>query len=311
MLGATSGFDLKKGTNGGGNSTASPSEDGDGMSSVSANLNDRNYDASRRDSSASVMGLRDQLLREARIERQRCLVQEERRKSLDATSISKAAGLGLGQTVTDLPSMSPSSSIGALGSVGTGSLLGTTAVGTGSTLGWSRADDEAQAEALRTIQLLGSKGSKAQCQESRMQQLECELQAEKSSRQELETQLTHERSRKEAAQQQVLCLEYELDGKEAALQVAERTLERRDADLQQAQLQIRAMEGGLDTVASMAGGEDARMRALRAQLAERERQLELKDQHIARLLNVIKQHKSSFADDPLSHSLLLGGGSAS
>merc|ERR1711879_606227 len=103
----------------------------------------------------------------------------------------------------------------------------------------------------------------------------------------------------EAAQQQVLCLEYELDGKEAALQVAERALERRDADLQQAQLQLRALQEGtpLQPMGTSSLGEEVRVNALQSQLLERERQLELKDQHISRLLNVLRQHRSIFVEE--------------
>merc|ERR1712039_266235 len=90
----------------------------------------------------------------------------------------------------------------------------------------------------------------------------------------------------------------ELDGKEAALQVAERTLERREADLQQAQMQLRSFQEGTSQISTPTGGsDDARFRALRAQLLERERQLELKDQHISRLLNVLRQHRQVFVED--------------
>lgn len=131
--------------------------------------------------------------------------------------------------------------------------------------------------------------------------------AERFFRQELEHQLSDERHRREAAQQQVLCLEYELDGKEAALQVAERALEHKNAELQQAVMQSRFSIEGLSRAGSLSvyPGEDHRLKTLRSELAERERQLELKDQHISRLLNVLKQHKNSiFEGDQLSNSLL-------
>merc|ERR1712151_261329 len=142
---------------------------------------------------------------------------------------------------------------------------------------WSAEDEAAQNEAIRTIQLLKeSGGQNRRATEGRMQDLEAELRAEQAGRQECETQAAHERSRKEAAQQQVLCLEYELDGKEAALSVAERALERRDADLQQAQLHIRALQDGAMALPTSGGvsNDEPRIRALRAQLVERERQLE-------------------------------------
>merc|ERR1712113_162795 len=159
---------------------------------------------------------------------------------------------------------------------------------------WSQDDEAAQNEAIRTIQMLkdgGGQSSKAK--DGMISELEAQIHAEKASVQELEMQVAHERSRKDAAQQQVLCLEYELDGKEAALQVAERTLERREADLQVAQMQLRVVQEG----ASSGVSDDARFKAMRSQLMERERQLELKDQHISRLLNVLRQHRSIFVDE--------------
>jgi len=204
-------------------------------------------------------------------------------------------------------------------SLGTGSRL---PFGTQATSGWTAADEAAQAEALHAISLLKQSGTQGQQSEGKLSELEAELRSERASRQEVGAQLAHERCRKEAVQQQVLCLEYELDGKEAALQVAERTLERRDTDLHQVQQQLRKLQegqqspfgpggggtslafsaglGGGDsglgsTAGSMAfsaaapGGEDPRTRAIRTQLLERERQLELKDQHIQRLLNVLRQ----------------------
>merc|ERR1712060_692009 len=78
--------------------------------------------------------------------------------------------------------------------------------------------------------------------------------------------------------------------------VAEKTLERRDTDLQQAQVQLRALqESNSAMAAGYVGGpatDDSKCMALRAQVLERERQLELKDQHISRLLSVLKQHRS-------------------
>lgn len=204
---------------------------------------------------------------------------------------------------------------------GAGAALGSFSSGLGGKAGnaqipsWSAADDAAQAEALHTISLLGTGNSRQS--EGRVSALEAELRAERASRQEVDVQLGHERGRKEAVQQQVLCLEYELDGKEAALQVAERTLERRDAELQQAQLQVRSQAqlpggsmafgaGAPSALGSQAGSmafsagpgasEDPRTRAMRSQLLERERQLELKDQHIARLLNVLRQGRGGEED---------------
>lgn len=253
----------------GGLSACSPSEDGDALSSVSATMSDV-----RR---TSVTGLRDRLLREARSERQRCL---EVAKATERRGVSHMA------TQTD--------HVVIMDAAPTGSIA------EGTSPSWSYADDAAQADALRTIQLLGQRGNQSRGTESRVCELEAELRAERAGLQELDGQVSHERSRKEAAQQQVLCLEYELDGKEAALQVAERALERRDAELQQAQQQLRALqEEAAERPFSTTGfaNEEARVHAFRTQLLERERQLELKDQHISRLLNVLRQHRSILAEE--------------
>lgn len=248
------------------------SEDGDALSSVSA-----------QGTRPSVVGLRDRLLREARSERQRCLEVAEaadRRRS-------ELRGASNASVQTDPVVFYDDNAAGVAGSKATAH--------------WSNADEQAQAEALRTIQMLADRGHTSRSVESRIAQLEEEIRAERASCQELDAQANHERSRKEAAQQQVLCLEYELDGKEAALQVAERALERRDADLQAAQQQLRALqESAQFASASSSFGDEARFKAMRAQLLERERQLELKDQHISRLLNVLRQHRTGFAEEDYS-----------
>lgn len=284
---------------------SAPSEDDDALSSVSKS-------ASTREQRPSVTCLRDRLLKEARSERQRCLeVAEaaERRKlevcgkshastQTDPVLISDAGGgAGSAGTSASMPTVSVlplplAESLGAIGLSG--------AAGGGAGAAWTSADDEAQSEALRTIQTLGQRCAASSRQtEAQRLEVEGELRAERTSRQELESQVSHERNRKEAAQQQVMCLEYELDGKEAALQVAERALERRDADLAQAQDRLRAAQGvvSLGSAASQVGGEDIRVLALRSQLQDKERQLELKDQHISRLLNVLRQHRGIFTED--------------
>jgi len=268
----------------------------DAMSSVSAAMSDARHPSIGSRSALdnnSVTGLRDRLLREARSERARCLevaeAAERRRAEL--------RGVCHASTQTDPVAFAGSSNHSA--SIPTVVDLSPSA---GADAGWSQRDEAEHAEALRTIQMLGQKGSQSRFTESRAGELEAELRAERAGRQELDAQVSHERSRKEAAQQQVLCLEYELDGKEAALQVAERALERRDADLQQAQQQLWALQEGSAAQSALAASvsEEARMKALKSQLMERERQLELKDQHISRLLNVLRQHRSISADEDLS-----------
>jgi len=267
----------------------------DAMSSVSATSGPRYPAAVTRNSldSTSVTGLRDRLLREARSERARCLEVAEaaERRRAELRGVCHAA------TQTDPVAFADCSHHSS--SVPTTDVGAPAAPGTGAIAAWSQHDEAAQAEALRAIQMLGQRGSQSRFTESRAGELEAELRAERAGRQELDAQVTHERSRKEAAQQQVLCLEYELDGKEAALQVAERALERRDADLQHAQLQLRALQEGAAAQSTLlaSNSEEARVKALKSHLVERERQLELKDQHISRLLNVLRQHRSTFVEE--------------
>uniref|UniRef100_A0A7S1QUK9 Uncharacterized protein n=1 Tax=Alexandrium catenella TaxID=2925 RepID=A0A7S1QUK9_ALECA len=246
----------------------------------------------------SVTGLRDRLLREARSERARCLEVAEaaERRRAELRGVTHVATQTDPVVIVDGSTQSSSIPTTVVG-VPAAADLGPS--DTGAIPGWSQHDEAAQAEAMRTIQLLGQRGSQSRFSESRAGELEAELRAERAGRQELDAQVAHERSRKEAAQQQVLCLEYELDGKEAALQVAERALERRDADLQQAQLQLRALQEGAAAQSTLAASnsEEARVKALKSQLMERERQLELKDQHISRLLNVLRQHRSTFVEE--------------
>lgn len=234
------------------------------------------------------VGLRDRLLQEARSERQRCLeVAEaaERRRS------EFRAVVHVGAQTDPVVILDGAGSLpGVTGSSGaTSSFASRPGV-------WTHDDEEAQAEALRTIQLLGEcVGDHSRVAENRVSDLEVELRMERESHEHFDSQLAQERSRKEALQQQVLCLEYELDGKEAALQVAERALERKSEDLQRVELQLQSLKEVTDQVAR-AGGDDVRTKALRTQLVDRERQLQQKDQHIAHLISVL-QHRNALDDE--------------
>lgn len=226
------------------------------MSSVSANENRRlSLNADR----ASVIGLKTSLLQQAREERQRCLAERDLRHMIHAST----------QTDSGTADRRPSLSADRRPS-------------------WSKEDEEAQAEALRTIELLRQRGSRNGISDEKKNELESTVTFQKKNNEDLEGQVSFERSRKEAAQQQVLCLEYELDGKEAALQILERQLEKREAELQHAMLALDSLAQG----GTQAGG-DAQVRALRAQLSEKDRQMELKEQHIAQLLSVLRQHEDS------------------
>lgn len=152
---------------------------------------------------------------------------------------------------------------------------------------WTRADDEAQTEALRRIELLRSRGPAKSAAKEDLKTLEDRLDVERRLRQDAEKQLAQERMKREATQQQVMCLEYELDGKETQLQEAERQLEQREVQ--------HPMEQSI-----VIGSEDV-MRGLRTELEDKDRQLELKENEIKHLLSVLNQHGSTaYAEDRLS-----------
>lgn len=167
---------------------------------------------------------------------------------------------------------------------------------------WSHQDDEAQAEAIRTIQQLArSSQTQAACTHERTVGLEEQLRMQRQANQDLESKLMTERSQREAAQQQVLCLEYELDGKESVVQTAEKALERRTLDLEMASKQLKAAQESLEhkpTASILSGSvsQEARVQVMRQQLLDRESQLELKDQHISRLLSVLRQQRTILGD---------------
>lgn len=244
------------------------------MSSVSANENRRFSTTSDR---ASVIGLKTSLLQQAREERQRCLAEQDARRQ----QAGELRPVIHASTQTDPVSF---------GIADRRPSLSATALGAANAMSWSKEDEEAQAEALRNIELLKQRGSRAGISDEKKTELESTVMFQKKNTEDLTGQVSFERSRKEAAQQQVLCLEYELDGKEAALQILERQLEKREAELQQAMLALDSIAQG----GAQAGGEP-QVRALRAQLSEKDRQLDLKEQHIAQLLSVLKQHEDSMA----------------
>lgn len=212
-LGAASGSSLKNGLVG----WQSQEDASDRLTSVSQTPS---LESSRL-SQPTPGALRDRLLREARNERQRCLEVAEaaERRRLELRAIRHA-------------SVQTEAVIIADADIGRAELPRREA--------WGK-DDEAQAEALKAISMLGQFGDKSREAESSIRKLDLELRAERQRRQDVEVLLGQERGRKEAAQGQVLCLEYELDGKEAALQAAERMLEQRDLDLMQVQQRLQAL----------------------------------------------------------------------
>mmetsp|Transcript_29018 Transcript_29018/g.52856 ORF Transcript_29018/g.52856 Transcript_29018/m.52856 type:complete len:312 (-) Transcript_29018:138-1073(-) len=178
-------------------------------------------------------------------------------------------------------------------------------------LPWGPKDDAAQAEAIRTIEMMaGHKGHSGDL-EQRIAHLEEQIQAERASRQELNMMLTMERTKREAVQGQVLTLEAEMDAKESTLQLAQDKLERRNADLQQVQKEVHTMQaiggfGGspsqrpaimrdfMGTQYSMPQGNsiESSLEALRLQMREQDYELEQKDQHINTLLAQLRQQNA-------------------
>jgi len=178
-------------------------------------------------------------------------------------------------------------------------------------LHWGPKDDAAQAEAVRTIELMAGHRGQSGDLEQRIAHLEEQIQAERASRQELNMMLAMERTKREAVQGQVLTLEAEMDAKESTLQLAQDKLERRNADLQQVQKEAHTMQaiGGfgvspsqrpvhmgnfMGTQFSLQQGNsiESSLDALRLQMREQDYELEQKDQHINTLLSQLRQQNS-------------------
>lgn len=167
----------------------------------------------------SVAGLRDRLLREARQERIRCLQvarASERWRADDAGGGGTQSAVATSETATQTDPV-------VITATGSSAPLDTSTSDV-----WAQNDEEAQMEAIRTIQLLSEKSRDTGATDRRIVELEDFLARERSSRQELERLLTQERATREAVQQQVLCLEAEMDTKESDLQASQRILERND-----------------------------------------------------------------------------------
>jgi hypothetical protein len=91
---------------------------------------------------------------------------------------------------------------------------------------WSQSDEEAQMDAIRTIQMLSNKKADTTMTDRRIAELEEMLMNERARVQEVEAKFGKEKQKREALQQQVLTLEAEMDGKESTLQAQQRVLER-------------------------------------------------------------------------------------
>jgi hypothetical protein len=193
---------------------------------------------------------------------------------------------------------------------------------------WGQSDEEAQMDAIRTIQLLSQKRSDTGSNDRRIAELEEMLNRERAGRRDMEAKLEKEKSVREALQQQVLCLETEMDTKESALQASHRIVERFD-DLQQTEsaLGVRPMltqpaltqasigssfrgaspvnrrdlgrslsptaarvsSLSVNTVSTLPLGDEAGLLAARRHLMERDNKLEAKDQQISQLLRELRQ----------------------
>eukprot|EP00927_Polykrikos_kofoidii_P015145 TRINITY_DN16718_c0_g1_i1.p1 TRINITY_DN16718_c0_g1~~TRINITY_DN16718_c0_g1_i1.p1 ORF type:complete len:439 (+),score=91.84 TRINITY_DN16718_c0_g1_i1:100-1416(+) len=252
----------------------------------------------------AVVGLRDRFIREAKNERQRCLdvAEAAERRRAELRGVSHAATQTDAVFIIDGPGPTEGSEALVNAPRRSGGTTPTTGGGGGNEV-WGNSDDKEQAEALRTIQMLGACGSESRQHKELVSNLESMLRRERMSREELESELSSEKKATESSKQQVLCLEYELDGKEAALQVAERALESRDDEMLDANVKIQnlqdeiasrqAREAAAKEVARDTVAEDSRMQVLRRLLAERDQQLEQKDQNIRRLISAVRQHAAA------------------
>jgi hypothetical protein len=155
-------------------------------------------------------------------------------------------------------------------------------------------EDEAQAEALELLKVLGQRNTMSGEAVSKIVELEHALAEERRQKEELRQELEYERARSKAAQQQVICLEYELDSKEAALQVVEHALEQRDQDLERALAQQQLQ----NILAQPCIVDDGRFWQ---RVLERKHDVGLKESHIAKLVSLLPPN-SSKEDDAVTLS---------
>jgi len=141
--------------------------------------------------------------------------------------------------------------------------------------GWSEDDDLAQEEALRAIAALGAGG---RANAARVEELESQVLKEQSRSRQLELQLAQERECKEVAEREVRRLQTELERRSTSRQGALVQFERRPPD----------------TISDLSAASSDSTALLRRQLEERDKQLDLKDKHIARLLKTLRQQQTFF-----------------
>lgn len=244
-------------------------------------------------------GLRSQLLKEVRQERQHCFAVAEaaarQRSALNCSATELSESLPSTPTHlmvdgieyhADMQNQIVNQSVPATRNPA--SVPGHGAIG------WDAKDDIAQADALRALRFLGEQSRQKSELESKLAGTYTHQAANKDELSSLQIQLASlkeslakEREQRQSMQHQMMCLEQELDAKEATINDLERDLERKDEELSQVgRGQKRAIEG-----------DDARVKALEHQLRDRQQQLQTKDDHIARLLNVLRQHRNKYSDE--------------
>lgn len=234
----------------------------------------------------TVSSLRDRLLREAQLERQRCLEVAEaaERRRVEFRGLTHAGTQTdpvAFVTASPFPDASPSASRRSATSCGD--------VGFG--LPATDLDEDAeQMEAIRALQKMEELGNESQVKEALVTELSLEVQSQRQHREATIKQLALEQTGQEAKHEQVMALENELDIREAAHLATEHLLERRTLEMQQAMQQIEAMEShGLAPATDVIFlGEE--VRHLRSQLVDKDYQLELKDRYISRLQGVLRSH---------------------
>jgi len=253
---------------------------------------------------ASLICIRDRLLREVKNERDRCLARAEASELREQQS----RGVCCRFTQTDpvsisLPGEAFSKSSGcttpvsSAGRTTAATLEDTIASLPGVPSVRQQEDDEAQAEAIRLIQRLGQRSEAGV--EVGIVDLQGQIRIQRENVEEVKAELIAERQAKESAQQQVLVLKDEVEGYKAAIRVTERELMQIDLlDLQQATPHPERRSQASEFSEQVC----PEARVMREQLLDLDSQLELKDKYICRLHSLFKQQSSVPVDDGSSTS---------
>jgi len=149
---------------------------------------------------------------------------------------------------------------------------------TANSASWTSVDAAAQAEALRTIAMIGERRSR---DGEDVKELQAKIQ-------ELDALVVQERYRNAAKQNQMVCLEHELEEKDAKLMMVSSELQRRESDLRKTESDLRSAQdqaGGFD-IKSMQG-----LQEMKRLIEELKRQLKLKDEQIFQLMSVLHEQR--------------------